>query len=583
MFFYGECIVKEDVIEQAEFAKYDGLTGLYSRQYFFAQAEKVLSTHQRKEYIVVCSNIVKFKLVNELFGTSAGDYVLKTLGEVVRRWQRDSHGRDVFGRFHSDHFVGCMPLGRLHMQSFIGYCQAVLEKLDLNINVNFTFGIYKVNDENMTVKEMTDCAIVALQSVTPNGSKPYAVYDNIMQDKIRRDQMLAASMKNSLDSGEFQVFYQPMYDFSTKQITRAEALVRWFHSQLGTVRPNEFIPLFERNGMIVLLDLYIWETVCQHQRQCLDVMRPIVPVSVNVSRVDFYHQDIVERLTILLKKYDLPPWVLELEVTESVYMDDPRQMHVILMQLKELGFHILMDDFGSGYSSLNMLMNLPVDTLKIDMLFIRQMDISQRAGDIIGSIVRMAQWLNLETVMEGVETRTQSEYLKNIGCNTGQGYYFSKPISESDFLHLMDEYTPPASEEIINTDYNMSCYKTIMAYDRKIMGLLDLLNGIGLYELKNSTLILLWANHGYAQIWGRHTLSTSNDGWNPIQPADQIIVQRSLEQAKWKKETVSFTYHSIHYDGHSMLMYARAHYLGMRNNGDVYLITFFDLTDWSCL
>lgn len=571
--------MKADAIGQTEFAKYDGLTGLYSRQYFFAQAEKVLSTHQRKEYIVVCSNIVKFKLVNELFGTSAGDYVLKTLGEVVRSWQRDSHGRDIFGRLHSDHFVGCLPLGRLHIRSFIEYCQAVLEKLDLNINVNFTFGIYKVNDENMTVKEMTDCAIVALQSVTPNGIKPYAVYDNIMHDKMRRDQMLAASMKNSLDRGEFQVFYQPMYDFSTKQIIRAEALIRWFHHELGTVHPNEFIPLFERNGMIVALDQYIWEAVCRYQRQCLNAMRSIVPVSVNVSRVDFYHQDIVELLTILLRKYDLPPHVLELEVTESAYMDDPRQMRVILTQLKEVGFHILMDDFGSGYSSLNMLMNLPVDTLKIDMLFIRQMDISQRAGDIIGSIVQMAQWLNLETVMEGVETREQSEYLKNIGCNAGQGYYFSKPISETDFFHFMDEYTPPVSEEIINIDYNMSCYKTIMAYDRKIMALLDLLNGMGLYELKNSVLTLLWANHGYAQIWGRHTLSTNNDGWNPIQPADQIIVQQSLEQAKCKKRPISFTYHSIHYDGHSMLMHAQAHYLGMRNNGDIYLITFFDLTN----
>lgn len=569
-----------DTMMHDKLSRFDGLTGLCSRNGFFEQATELLMVRQQQQYIIVCSNIVHFKRINELYGISGGDQVLRTLGQAIRQWQNHLREPAAFGRIHSDLFVGCLPMDKWCIDSYVAMCRKALAALKFNTEVSFTFGVYKVTRSSLTVEEMTDRAIIALQAVEKRNEGPYAIYDRALRDEVLREKALTMSLQASLEQGHIQVYYQPMYEFMTHRIIRAEALVRWFHPEMGCIAPNEFIPLFEKTGMVTVLDRYVWETVCRYQRRCLDEERTVIPISVNVSRVDFYQNDAVDFFRRLLEKYDLAADLIELEVTESAYMDNPWYMRQVLTQLKDLGFKILMDDFGSGYSSLNMLMNLPVDTLKVDMMFIRQLDESQRAADIVGSIVRMAQWLKINTVMEGVETKNQNEYLKHIGCNEGQGYYFSRPVSEFEFQQFVENHTEAMAETVVSDDFNMKCYRALTAFGEDKNALFDLLEGMGVYELRDHSLSLLWANESYGKIWGRQTLPLDDKGWNPIHPADKQLVKEALQRAATRRKPVEVTYRSRRQDGRSMVMHARIHYLGKRNQAATYFMTFFDLTSY---
>jgi EAL domain-containing protein (putative c-di-GMP-specific phosphodiesterase class I) len=221
--------------------------------------------------------------------------------------------------------------------------------------------------------------------------------------------------------------------------TSAEALVRWVHPKEGMISPARFIPLFERNGFIVRLDHYVWEEVCRLLAEERDKLGRVVPVSVNVSRLDFYDENLLEFFMGLMKKYDLEPWMIKLEVTESAYTDNPQQIMTMMRRFQDAGFKFLMDDFGSGYSSLSMLRNLPVDILKIDMKFVQEIVTSFRAAKIMEHMVQLAHDIHMEVVIEGVETKEQVEFLQEIGCDEIQGYYFSKPMSKDEYIERLAE------------------------------------------------------------------------------------------------------------------------------------------------
>ncbi|MBQ9496784.1 MAG: EAL domain-containing protein, partial [Selenomonadaceae bacterium] len=224
-------------------------------------------------------------------------------------------------------------------------------------------------------------------------------------------------------------------------VSSAEALVRWFHPVHGMVSPGKFIPVFERNGFIVRLDRFVWEEACRLQRKRLDAGKSIVPISVNLSRLNFYSLDLPEFLATLLEKYQLEPWMLKLEVTESAYTDNQLQLLDMISTFRDLGFSILMDDFGSGYSSLNMLKDMPLDTLKVDMAFIRELEKSKRVAIILKFIVELAEELGMSVVVEGVETQVQSDYVASLGEVDIQGYFFSRPLPIPDYEKLLDKYS----------------------------------------------------------------------------------------------------------------------------------------------
>ena len=289
---------------------------------------------------------------------------------------------------------------------------------------------------------MCDRALIAMGQAQNNGLLEYGVYKEDMRDGLVNEQMIANHMQRALERGEFLIYLQPKYDLAHERIIGAEALVRWRHPQLGFISPSRFVPIFERNGFIYKLDKYIWELACKLLRRELDEGRRALPISINVSRVDLYSPDIVRVIESLVKKYALPPSLLELEITESAYVDNPQHIIDITRELQGKGFVILMDDFGSGYSSLNMLKNLSVDVLKIDMEFLAYNEsVEQRArgSSILCSVVKMAKWLQLPVIAEGVETREQVEFLRAIDCECVQGYYFSKPVPVAKYEEMVEE------------------------------------------------------------------------------------------------------------------------------------------------
>ena len=246
--------------------------------------------------------------------------------------------------------------------------------------------------------------------------------------------MLVRDMEGALDNNNFCIFLQPIYDSATNKIKSAEALIRWNHPQRGMISPGVFIPVFEKNGFVTRLDRFAWESACRFLSRQRDNGLDVVPVSVNVSRVNMYDHNFVDYMTSLLGKYDLEPWMLRIEMTETAYVDNPTQMVKILRRLKNAGLTVLMDDFGSGYSSLNMLKNITADVLKLDMKFVQDIETSQRAATIMKSVVNMAHDLGMEVIAEGVETEPQVSFLRDIGCRLIQGYYYARPMAADEFM-----------------------------------------------------------------------------------------------------------------------------------------------------
>ena len=414
-------------------AEHDTLTGLLSREAFYNEAEKLIEKED-SEYIIGYWNIDRFKVINELFGRDNGDMILSS----VAKWIRESIGRNgVCARLEADHFVTCTTKEFI-VDNMDKICQFLLGDLkwnSLNYPVLLHVGYYEVEDKNIAVNLMCDRANMALHMIKNNYMVRYNYYNGTLKNNIMAEQEIVNDMNSALAKRQFFVCYQPVVDTITKRTVSAEALVRWKHPERGIISPGLFIPVFEKNGFITKLDMYVCEEVCRHQHEERLKGHKVVPVSVNLSRINFYNNDLHKEILSLLKKYDLTSEDIKLEITESAYQDNPEDLIMAIDTLQRYGFKVLMDDFGSGYSSLNMLKDCPVDILKIDMKFIDDIEYSERASSIVYNIINMAKTLKMETLVEGVETKKQYELLVNMGCDNIQGYYFSKPVSDEEFVN----------------------------------------------------------------------------------------------------------------------------------------------------
>ena len=291
---------------------------------------------------------------------------------------------------------------------------------------------------------MCDRALLAVDSIKGQYNRYFAVYDDALRGKLLREQAITEAMETALDEGQFVVYLQPKYNLHDDRLAGAEALVRWNHPAWGFLSPGEFIPLFEKNGFITQLDQYVWEQVCALMKTWNEKGYPALPVSVNVSRSDIYQSDLAQTLLKIVHKYGLEPKQLHLELTESAYTENPNQIVGTVDHLRKLGFIIEMDDFGSGYSSLNMLNRMKLNVLKLDMKFIQSETAKPMEQGILRFVVGLGHWLNLSVVAEGVETREQLERLREVGCDYAQGYFFSKPMLGVEFENLMKA---PVSEQ----------------------------------------------------------------------------------------------------------------------------------------
>ena len=418
----------------------DRTTGLLSKEYFCQQAEKILRSNPDKTYDIICSDVENFKLINDAFGMQGGNKVLKTMGGICQK-STDTLG-GICSRFHADQFVSMIE----HTE---GYSDELYEALTAETrekcgfsNIVIKWGIYQTGDRKISVEQMYDWALQGARSIKGQYGRYYAFYDDKLRSEMLRDQAILDCMEEALEQGQFQVKLQPKYKAAGGLFTDAEALVRWCHPEWGMQSPAVFIPLFERNGFITKLDQYVWEKVCQLMQQWDKEGLEPVNISINVSRADVYNVNLVDTLLDLVKRYNIAPKRLHLEITESVYTESPEDIIQNVTRLREKGFVVEMDDFGSGYSSLNMLNRMPMDILKLDMQFIRTEMEMPESRRTLRYIIGLAHWLNLSVVAEGVETKEQLEHLRNLGCDYIQGYYLAKPMDPADFEELFRQQIP---------------------------------------------------------------------------------------------------------------------------------------------
>lgn len=415
-------------------AERDELTGLYNKRYFTEKVEERLRENTGERYNLLCLGVERFKLVNATYGIKKGDDLLRYIAGLLLEAAGE---RGICAHFNADAFFACLPYKKVYTEEDFEPWLRRLSQFPIDMDIRVHCGIYEIKDATLSVDVMCDCAQLAADKNRGKYDTCFSYYDDSIQKQMMEEQFITTSMQAGLDQHQFQVYYQPKYDLHTEMVAGAEALVRWMHPERGFMSPGSFIPLFEKNGFITQLDRYVWEQACVDIRGWMDSGMPPVPVSVNVSRADIFNPKLCEILTGLVEKYQIPMPYLHLEITESAYTDNPEQIVEVVGRLHDLGFVIEMDDFGSGYSSLNMLAELPVDILKLDMRFVQTESTNTSGRGIMSFVISLAKWMKLSVIAEGVETAEQIISLRSMDCNFVQGYYYAKPMPKADFEKIL--------------------------------------------------------------------------------------------------------------------------------------------------
>lgn len=412
-------------------ASHDSLTGLYNKDYFYECILDKLKHHPDKKYVIVTLDIRDFKLINDIFGYDRGNELLITLAKKIKESLPPEDA--ICARLVSDHFALCVPAD-LFDEDYLK--AAILDMKRIMDNTEFTIyihaGIYRIQPEDNDVSLMCDRANMALRTIKNDYNLVYAYYDDGMMNKVIKSKHMISEFDSAMEENQFVMYLQPQVDVDGK-VLGAEALVRWKHPEKGMISPGEFIPIFEECGLIQQLDLFIWEEAAKKLQEWKQRGNENYYISVNISARDFYYLDIYECFTRLVEKYDISPKNLKLEITETAVMQEVDKQLALLSRLQSYGFHVEIDDFGSGYSSLNMLKNIQADVLKIDMGFLQEIQNHRRTKIILGMVVNLAKQLEMLVITEGVETREQVDYLTGVGCDMFQGYYFARPVPVEEF------------------------------------------------------------------------------------------------------------------------------------------------------
>lgn len=432
VYYLVEDITKEKkrVYEAEQMRKKDSLTGVYNKEYFMEKVERRLRFDTFTPYYLVVSDIVNFKFVNDLHGRAFGDFILKKCADEIRFIVKDD---DIYGRLGNDRFVLLMPKRRFDENAFLDALNHAFAYLNgFSYSLIFHLGMYEITDYSVPVSVMCDRAVLALETIKNDYKTCSAVYDCRIRDEVLKMQQLMNELPLALQYGEIEMYLQPQFT-KDGDVSGAEALVRWNHRTRGLIPPSEFIKITEKVDMISDVDKYVWECACRKLAEWKRSGRNDLYISVNISPKDFFILDLHEIFTNLVKKYGISPASLNLEITETAVIMDVGRQNSIIDQLRSDGFSVEIDDFGSGYSSLNMLKDVTVDVLKIDMSFLERSPHDEKSLRIIESIIVLAHELGMSVVTEGVENKEQVAFLSDFGCDLFQGFYFSKPIPVVEF------------------------------------------------------------------------------------------------------------------------------------------------------
>ena len=415
-------------------AERDELTGLYTKPFFYEYAEIIDRYHQDLKTDAVILNVEHFHLVNEIHGRAIGDRVLVAIADGIKSFISGFEGLGC--RYEADTFFIYLT----HQEDYeklVTVIEERIREISVSLHVRLRIGVYPRVEHDIEMEERFSCARYACNTLRGNYSRSVAMYDITLRERSIFMEHLVSDIQDAIDQKQFLIYFQPKYDITGKDpyITSAEALVRWRHPEYGMIKPGTFLNMFEENGLISLLDRYVHrETIKQIAKWRKEGIT--IPISVNVSRVDLYDENLGDRICDMLEEEGLTTDDLYLEITESAYSNDARQLIEAIERLREDGFKIEMDDFGSGYSSLHSLTTMPVDILKLDMQFIKNIHEDKKAFRMVKLVMEMAEYLEIPVIAEGVEISGQYDLLKDAGCGVIQGYYFSQPLPVKEFEEL---------------------------------------------------------------------------------------------------------------------------------------------------
>ncbi len=423
----------------------DFISGTPKYEEFVKIATKKMFEEDDKGYIFVCFDIAQFKYLNDTFGYNKGNKVLHIAAEKII----ENEYTESVTRVHSDNFVYTIKISKKSdekekvlkiVESINKEISKAVKEAFNGIKIRFNTGIYFNSERKCTVEEAYTKANLARKNSKYSGSKSPCFYNEKMMDSIRRQEELNSKFADAISNKNLVVYYQPKILCRNEKAAGGEALIRWRKDDGGFIYPDEFISLFEKNGNIIELDYYVYKEVFSYLRKRLDEGKKVVPISMNVSRVHLDNDDIIKYILKLFDEYKIPPELVEFELTENIYMSNMANAKKFLDFCKKIGVFVSMDDFGSGYSSLNVMNSLPIDILKLDKVFLRNEKLTDNDMIVIECIVSMAKRLKMKVICEGVETKSQSEFLRQIKCDEIQGYFYGKPMAEEDFNNYIESH-----------------------------------------------------------------------------------------------------------------------------------------------
>lgn len=510
--------------------RYDPLTDLLTREAFYADAAALMAQHSDTHFSILCFDICRFKLVNDMGGFEDGDNLLRAFSyALVDRYPLNAPA--LVSRLGGDTFVVLAPTesGEATKEALTSISHACPSRY----NVVAVVGVYGIDDRTLPVGIMCDRALMAMRAAKGSYFGRVSFYQPGMRDALMEERAVQEGIEAALAADQIEPFFQPKCNIRTGKIVGAEALVRWRDPQRGIVAPGEFIPLLERSGFIRVLDRYMWEKTAAWMADLNAKGVATVPISVNVSRTDIEGMDVCATLQDIIARYNLKPSQLEVEITESAYAEDRESIIKASESLMNSGFTVLMDDFGSGYSSLNMLKDINVNVLKIDMRFLDRAD--RRSRDIMESVVHMARWLNLPVIAEGVETDDQVDFLLDVGCSFAQGFHFYRPMDADTFAALLTDgeavESGDTSERLVEDAPSVFDFKDLLHEDVISDRMLsNILGAVALYSYDDGVLRAVRGNSAYQRLIGADRINESV--FDRCHPDDRALLADAVDRAR---------------------------------------------------
>ncbi|MCR4580632.1 MAG: GGDEF domain-containing protein [Treponema sp.] len=448
LIFFETGIIDSFYKKQLIEADYDPLTKLWTRQRFEKEASRLLRHYPKSKFMLIEADIRGFKFINQNFGEKAADGIIYFYSKLLNEHTEERNG--IIGRGFADHFYCFFKVTEIRksmavFRDSVNKINEAVENYDIQFFPKFGIAFYQPKEKDVTIQSLIGRASFAKSTIKENMLIQYSIYNSRLLEQINKEHYMEIEMKNSLENKEFFVMYQPKISLMTDKIVGAEALVRWYNKDLGLLTPDKFIPLFERNGFITKLDFYVYEQVFKFIEKQLIAKNTIVPISVNMSRNHSKPDKFMHDFMNLFRKFNIPPKLIQLEILERSVMDSSTLQEITNLLHKE-GFTVAMDDFGSGESSLNMLTKVPIDVLKFDREFLltatkENGSLDEKSAKFIEILIDLSKHLEKETVFEGVETQAQRDFLRSISCDQAQGYFYSKPLSERDFIEFVKQHS----------------------------------------------------------------------------------------------------------------------------------------------